>query len=81
MSFGHLSLLALGVASPFEKGEGEGEGLLQAISTNGWASNPLTSILSPCLRGEAETDVMLIPEAFPTTGRCHHGAQPSLNIQ
>jgi hypothetical protein len=40
MSFGHLSFLALGVASPFERERGEGEGLLQAISTNGWASNP-----------------------------------------
>jgi hypothetical protein len=54
MSFGHLSLLAVEVASPFE-------------------------------RERIETDVMLIPEADnqPTRryGRCHHGTQPSLNIQ
>ena len=62
-SFGHLSLLALGVASPFERERGRGEGLLQASSTNGWPSKPLTSILSHYLRAEArESDVMLTPE-------------------
>jgi hypothetical protein len=39
------------VTSPLQ-GEGEGEGCLSITGAD--ASNPLTSILSPCARGEAE---------------------------
>jgi hypothetical protein len=43
----------LGVASTFERERVEGEGLLQAISTNGWASNPSPQSVCPGLKGEA----------------------------
>jgi hypothetical protein len=82
MSFVHVSLLALGVASPFERERG---GFAAGDLNQRMGFKLLTSIL-PCLRGEArESDVMLIPETDnqPTRryGRCHHGTQPSLNIQ
>jgi hypothetical protein len=50
--FSPLVTFGTGAASLFERERG-GEGLQQATSTNGWASKPLTSVLSPWLRREA----------------------------